>query len=393
MKSAKERILVVDDDKTNRHLLSIILRKAGYNVIEALDGQDALVKLSETSVDLVLLDIMMPHMDGYEACRRMKKNPATKDIPIIFLSAKTDSVDKVMGLESGGADYVTKPFDRGEILARVRSQLRIRSLTKEVLEKQKRLERDLKAAAEIQQCLLPDKNISEDAKLKWSWRFIPCDEIGGDIFNIMPLDDTHYAVYMIDVSGHGVPSALVTFSASQMLQPHTNILVRNNSHKKSGKEIVSPVDVMEQLDHEYPMERFDKYFTLIYMVIDLSEGFLQYSNAGHSPPLLCRADGTVQKLEKGGPMIGLNGMLPFEQEKISLTPGDRIILYTDGVIEYEKADLDFYGEQRLCAAITKSTESNPDELLDVIMEDLMSFGENAPPLDDISLLVIAYRGN
>ena len=140
MEPVVETILVVDDDKTNRNLLSIILKKAGCRVIEAEDGQDAIKKSLDTPVDLVLLDIMMPNMDGYEACRRMKEDSRTRDIPVIFLSAKTETRDKVMGLDSGGADYVTKPFDKGEVLARVRSQLRIRSLTREVIEKQKHLD-------------------------------------------------------------------------------------------------------------------------------------------------------------------------------------------------------------------------------------------------------------
>ena len=216
---------------------------------------------------------------------------------------------------------MTKPFDKGEVLARVRSQLRIRSLTREVIEKQKHLNNDLKVAARIQQSLLPSREVPGKSNLKWAWRFKPCEEIGGDIFNILRLDEDHYAVYMLDVSGHGVPSALITVSVSQMLQPHTNTLMKRIINAGSGYEIVAPVDVLKQLDHEYPMERFDKYFTFIYMLIDMRRGILRYSNAGHPPPLLIRTDGTVKELEKGGPMIGLNGALPFEEGRNSLGSG------------------------------------------------------------------------
>ena len=392
MEPVPEIILVVDDDKTNRTLLSIILKKAGYRVMEAEDGQDALKKTLETPVDLVLLDIMMPNMDGYEACRRMKEDRGTRDVPVIFLSAKTETRDKIMGLESGGADYVTKPFDKGEVLARVRSQLRIRSLTREVIEKEKILDNDLKVAAGIQQSLLPSRKVPENSRLKWAWRFKPCQEIGGDIFNILRLDETHHAVYMLDVSGHGVASALVTVSASQMLQPHTNTLVRHGSGKGSGNEMIGPVDVVKQLDQEYPMERFDKYFTLVYLLIDTEKGLLRYCNAGHPPPILFRANGTAEKLEKGGPMVGLQGALPFEEGETPLKAGDRVILYTDGVVEYEKANLDFYGEERFRAVIAKSAEFPIDAFLDAIMEDLTTFGEGAPPRDDISLLAFEYKG-
>ena len=391
MEPVAETVLVVDDDKTNRSLLSIILGKAGYRVIEAIDGKDALDKAFATPTDLVLLDIMMPRMDGYEVCKILKDDPRTEDIPVIFLSAKSETRDKITGLDSGGADYVTKPFDKGEVLARVRSQLRIRSLTREVIEKQKHLDNDLKVAAGIQQSLLPSREVPGKSSLKWAWRFRPCDEIGGDIFNILRLDENHYAVYMLDVSGHGVPSALVTVSASQMLQPHTNILVRQDS-EGSGKEIIAPVDVVKRLDHEYPMERFDKYFTLVYMLIDTERGLLRYCNAGHPPSLLVRPSGVIEKLEKGGPMIGLNGALPFEEEEIPLDPGDRIVLYTDGVIEYEKTDLEFYGEERFHAVMKRSAGLSIDALSEAIMEDLMTFGEGAPPRDDITLLAFEYRG-
>ncbi len=391
MEPVPEAILVVDDDKTNRKLLSAILRKAGYQVIEAVDGQDAIEKAFDTPLDLVLLDIMMPKMDGYEACKVLKEDPRTQDIPVIFLSAKTETRDKIMGLESGGADYVTKPFDKGEVLARVKSQLRIRSLTKEVIEKQRHLDNDLKVAAGIQRSLLPSE-VPGKSNLEFAWKFQPCESIGGDIFNLFPLDDAHYALYMLDVSGHGVPSALITVSVSQMLQPHTNTLIKRDTNQGSQNEIVAPVDVLRELDREYPIERFDKYFTFIYMLIDIRRGALRYSNAGHPPPLLIRTDGTLEKLEKGGPMIGLGGVLPFEEGELAIRTGDRIILYTDGVLEYEKTLGEFYGEERFQRAVTGEAGLSIDALLDHIMEDMMAFGQQAKPKDDITLLGIEYRG-
>ena len=391
MEPVPEAILVVDDDKTNRKLLSAILRKAGYQVTEAVDGQDAIEKAFDTPLDLVLLDIMMPKMDGYEACKVLKKDPRTQDIPVIFLSAKSETRDKIVGLESGGADYVTKPFDKGEVLARVKSQLRIRSLTREVLEKQRHLDNDLKVAAGIQRSLLPSE-VPGKSNLEFAWKFQPCESIGGDIFNLFPLDDAHYALYMLDVSGHGVPSALITVSVSQMLQPHTNTLIKRDTNQGSQNEIVAPVDVLRELDREYPIERFDKYFTFIYMLIDIRRGALRYSNAGHPPPLLIRTDGTLEKLEKGGPMIGLGGVLPFEEGELTIRTGDRIILYTDGVLEYEKALGEFYGEERFQRAVTGEAGLSIDALLDHIMEDMMAFGQQAKPKDDITLLGIEYRG-
>jgi sigma-B regulation protein RsbU (phosphoserine phosphatase) len=152
------------------------------------------------------------------------------------------------------------------------------------------------------------------------------------------------------------------------------------------------VDVLRELDREYPIERFDKYFTFIYMLIDIRRGALRYSNAGHPPPLLIRTDGTLEKLEKGGPMIGLGGVLFFEEGELGIRTGDRIILYTDGVLEYEKTLGESYGEKRFQRAVTGQSGLSIDALLDHIMEDMMAFGQQAKPKDDITLLGIEYRG-
>lgn len=143
-----------------------------------------------------------------------------------------------------------------EVLSRVRSQLRIRKLTREVMEKQKQLDNDLKVAAGIQESLLPAGQVTKESALRWAWRFKPCDKIGGDIFNIIPVGDSHYAFYMLDVSGHGVPSALVTVSVSQMLQPHSGLMADPQSGGVFGWDLLSPVEVVNRLDQEYPIERF-----------------------------------------------------------------------------------------------------------------------------------------
>jgi len=387
----EETILVVDDDSNNRKLLSVILKKAGYRVVEAVDGQDTLDKVHTVSADLVLLDIMMPRMDGYEACQLLQEDPRTRDIPVIFLSAKTETRDKIKGLEAGGADYVTKPFDRGEVLARVRSQLRIRNLTREVRRKQEYLDADLEAAAGIQKSLLPGR-VPGDGVLEVSWKFQPCDMIGGDIFNFFRLDEWHYGFYILDVSGHGVPSALVAVSASQMLQPHMNTLVKRDPASGIDFEVIPPSEVLQALDREYPMERFDKYFTLVYVLIDTKTSRLTYSNAGHPYPLLFDRDGNVRKLEKGGPIIGLGGILPFEEGEVFLNPGDRLFLYTDGVLEYERVPGDFYGEDRFKEVIENSRKVPLDTVVERVMEDLAAFGEGAKSGDDITLLGIEYRG-
>ncbi|MFA5181177.1 MAG: SpoIIE family protein phosphatase [Syntrophales bacterium] len=389
-----ERILVIDDSDDSRELIGRFLERAGYEVMTAIDGQDGLNKAFTVDPDLILLDIMMPGMDGYEVCETLKKEGRTRDIPVIFLSALGESRDKIRGLEIGGADYITKPFDRGEAMARVRSHLKIRRLTKEVMaanrelvEKQQRLDEDLQAAAGIQQSLLP-KLLPTTAAFEMAWKYIPSEAIGGDIFNVFPLDgdEERLAFYMLDVSGHGVPSALVTVSVSQSLQPLRGRIIKNKDL------FASPREVLTALDQEYPLERFDKYFTMFYGILAAGEGVLTYSGAGHPPPVLLHEEAPYDLLDKGGSIIGLGGNVPFEEEAVSLTVGDRVILYTDGVIECQDARGVFYGEQRFYQLLETLKKKPIAVMMEEIVKDIGLFLSGLQPQDDITLLGIEYRG-
>jgi CheY-like chemotaxis protein len=205
-------ILAIDDSA--EVLLSIgATLEPYYDVRAATSGKEGIALAVDLHPALILLDVMMPDIDGYQTCARIKGNPATNDIPIIFLTTRQDSADKIKGLELGGRDYITKPFNGGELLARIRTQLEISSLTEQLTKanedlrrKQALLEKDLKAAAEIQKSFLPVE-LPENKAIEVAWQFQPCDAVGGDILNIFRLDEDYYGFYVLDVSGHGVPAA------------------------------------------------------------------------------------------------------------------------------------------------------------------------------------------
>ena len=393
-----EKICIVDDNLVNRRLLAGILQKEGYELLEAEDGEAAIELTLRELPDLVLLDIMMPKKDGYQVCEELKGNDRSAHIPIIFLSAKSQVEDKIRGLDLGGADYVTKPFDRGEVLARVRTQLNIARLTneimaanKELLRKQKRLDEDLEAAAGIQQSLLP-QGVPDMKNVAVAWRFMPCESIGGDIFNVVQLDETHWGIYMLDVSGHGVPSALVTVSASQMLQTRRGLLLKKAITPPPYYEIRSPAEVLNLLDQEYPIERFNKYFTISYLILDLKEGLLSYSNAAHPSPILLHMDGTLDLLDEGGTIIGMGGVLPFEEGRKEVRPGDKLILYTDGIVEYQDRQGGFYGEDRFHGVLKRLRERPISEVFDGVIDAIMDYGDHNPPRDDVTLLGFEFKG-
>lgn len=393
-----DKILIADEEIVNRKLLANILKKENCELIEAGDGDEAIELALQELPDLILLDIMMPGKDGYEVCHELKRDSRSADIPIIFFSARGETEDKIKGLELGGVDYVTKPFDKREVLARVKVQLKIRNLTKalkrannDLIRKQKRIDENLEAGAEIQRSLMAI-NPPEAKTIEVVWRFMPCQRIGGDIFNILRLDEDHWAIYMLDVSGHGITSSMVAVSVSQMLQPRVGFLLKKNIEKAPYYEIVPPVEVLNEMDREYPIERFGKFFTMSYCILNVKDGTLRYSNAGHPPPVLLHKDGSLELLNEGGTIIGMGGLLPFEEGRRKLCSGDKLFLYTDGIAEYQNEDGLFYDEDRFFAELKRLKDRLLSNIIDGVIESMMSFGNNTEPQDDISLLAVEFRG-
>ena len=394
-----EKILVVDDQIVNRRLLIDILKKKGYELIEAEDGEEAIELTLREQPDLVLLDIVMPKKDGYEVCFELQQDSRSADIPVIFVSSKSGVSDKIKGIELGGVDYVTKPFDGGEVLARVNTQLKIRNLTKrlkqannELLEKQRLIDEDLKAGAEIQRSLL-SLSPPEVEDIDVVWRFMPCQKVGGDVFNVFQLDEDHWAIYMLDVSGHGIPSAMVAVSVSQMLQPREGFFLKRSIKTPPYYEIVSPSRVLDVMDQKYHIESLNKFFTISYLILNVKKGTIRYSSAGHPPPVLFHRDGSMELLKEGGTIIGMGGMLPFEEGEKKLSFGDRLFIYTDGIVEYQNEKGEFYGEDRFFEELQRQKEKLISNTVDGVITSLMRFGNNTEPQDDISLLALEFRGN
>lgn len=277
------------------------------------------------------------------------------------------------------------------VLKYASAQKELVRLNKSLIEKQKRLDDDLKAAAGIQETLLPNRSLELD-NLKAAWKFLPCQIIGGDIFNVFPLDNDHLALYMVDVSGHGVPSALVTVSVSQVLQPDSRLLRKAIKATPSIYEIMPPRSVLKALDEQYPLERFDMFFTIVYAVLDIREGYLCYAKAGHPSPVLLHSGGDLEVLDKNGPIIGMGSPAPFVEERRELEKGDKVIFYTDGVTEYEDHRGNFFGTERFYAVLNEFGDQPIETILDEVIRSMLEFGGHAEPQDDVSLLGIEFSG-
>ena len=270
------------------------------------------------------------------------------------------------------------------------AEKQLRSLNNELIEKDQRIDIDLKAAAEIQKSLLPQTTFLAD-NLEIAWKFEPCEHMGGDIFNIFQIDSEHLGIYMLDVSGHGVPAAMVTVSVSQFLQQNTVQMLKNFS-------FMSPTQVLNALDKEFPFERFNNFFTITYFIINTKNGDMIYSNAGHPFPILLRKNETLELLKKGGPTIGMRDFdvlddrkIRFEEGQLKIKPEDKLFIYTDGIVEYQNDNEELYGDDRFYNSLKVLKNESVHNIIDQCIKSLMEFGNNTSPQDDISLLALELK--
>jgi sigma-B regulation protein RsbU (phosphoserine phosphatase) len=270
-----------------------------------------------------------------------------------------------------------------------RTQKALKAAHELLLEKQRQLRQDLEAAAEIQTRFLP-KDVPMMKGIRLATKFQPCTLIAGDMYNVILLDDDHLGIYILDVSGHGAPAAMLAVSVCQMLQPYSGVLMNSDPRHAFPGAIASPRQVLQALDREFPIERFDKYFTIFYAVLDCANGVLTYSNAGHPEPILLHPDGDIDSMDKGGTIIGMGGILPYEEEQKALQRGDKIILYSDGVTELENPKGELFGVERLRSLVRDHRDRPIADLLDAIHLSLVEFGGPHGPQDDLTLLGIEF---
>lgn len=284
-------------------------------------------------------------------------------------------------------------LDLTEILEKIREQ-------QDQLQKQKeqiqaaltKIEHDLEAAREAQMNLLPDELIGVD-EVEFRARFIPSQYVSGDIYNVFRLDEHHMGAYHIDISGHGVPAALFSVSLSQML--NTNISSRNLLKIPASEppyyKINAPDAVFSMLDEEHSFEQYDIFFTMVYMVINLKTRVVRYSRAGHNPPVILRSSGEVLIPEEGGLPIGWG--LPREDNvcELTLEPGDRIYLYSDGITEAFNKDEDIFGQERLVSLLRENRAVPLEKGLDMLLDELRKYTGNQQFEDDISIIGLSWK--
>ena len=349
------RILIVEDNRESREILEARLVANGYDVITAPDGEAGLSLAKEKKPDLILLDILMPKMDGLEVCRRIKGDSTLPFMPIILVTAKADSKDVIAGLKAGGDEYLAKPVNHGALLARVQSMLRIKELHDTVIEQSNQLKEQLRTATRIQSLFWPKiPKLTHNSHI-WAVS-VPAGYVGGDLYDVIPLKDDSVLTYVADVSGKGVPAALIMAALSTRIRTEAYL-------QDDLGQLLSAVN-----DSMYELTFDEGYFASIILVrFWPASGKVQMARAGHPNPLWI-AGGTIQNLPAlKGISLGVTTEAEFETKELLLSPGDALFLFSDGISEAESDNHELFGLDRLSNYI-QNREGPPwgQGLLDVI---------------------------
>lgn len=389
-------ILVVDDTPANLQVLTGMLKDRGYKVRPVPSGKLALLAAGREPPDLILLDINMPEMNGYEVCKLLKNDERLSRIPVIFISALTEQIDKVKAFATGGVDYLTKPFQMEELHARVETHLKLRRLQAELeatnaqlAAVNQRMSRDLKAAAKIQATFLP-QDLSGISGASFAWFYRPCDELAGDGLSVLSFGDGKVGLYLLDVSGHGVASALLSVTMSRLLSapPEPSSILAGSRDVQNRFQPKPPPEVAEHLNRLFPFDAAtEQLTTMVYGILDVADGVFRYVSAGHPNPVHLPVDAEPKLLESDGFPLGLSDT-PYDERIVQLAPGDRLYLYSDGVPEAMNIDGEEFGVGRLLEAITAGRSETLHESVARIETDVANWHGKEKPQDDISVLAV-----
>lgn len=385
MAEAKKKftVLAVDDTPENLDVVKGILTPE-YVVKVAINGPIALKIAEKQPPDLVLLDIMMPGMNGYEVCRRLKSNPETRDVPVIFLTAMDQTSDEASGFELGAADYITKPVNPPILEARVRTHLALKESMDElqkayrIIKIQKdRMEEELNIGRDIQMSMLPlefpafpDRNeLSVHALLK------PAREVGGDFYDFFFVSDDEICLVVGDVSGKGVPAALFMAVTKTMI-------------KARAMDDRSPASIITRVNDEISADNPSCMFVTLFIAIcNISTGEFRFTNAGHNPPYINRVSGVPELLDqRHGPIIGAVEAMAYQESNIKLLPGETAFIFTDGVTEAMNAGAQLYSESRLENVLGATKSRTVEDLANETLASVEQFVDGAEQSDDITIM-------
>jgi len=379
MPTEQKTILVVDDTPLNISVITSALKDT-YRTKVATNGPKALaIAAADEKPDLILLDVMMPEMDGYEVCIRLKADPTTREIPVIFLTAQTEAEDETRGFQVGAVDYVHKPFSPAVMRARVHTHLVLRETREKLAQQLLAIQKELETARLIQQSILPE-TIPQIDGLDIAARYVPMTSVAGDFYDFIPVDNKRVGVLVADVSGHGMPAALIASMLKIALAAQ-------------AEYADDPARVLQGLNQALCGKFQFHYVTAAYAFLDMEKRTLKYAGAGH-PPLLMWGNSSqgVRDVEENGLFLGKFDFAAYSSVELPLVPGDWGLLYTDGISETNSPEGVEFGTERFRQFLTAEKNISADQLADGLLNELSRYSARAEgeDLDDDMTMVIVH---
>lgn len=403
--TAIKRILVVDDSRAQRRVLATMLKRWGFSVLEAGSGGEALEILENQGADLILSDWMMPGMSGVEFCQTFRQLDRDQYGYFILLTSKSEKEEVAHGLEVGADDFLTKPVSFNELRARITAAERILRMERELVEKNalvsrtleemsalyETLDRDLIEAKKLQQSLVRERFRSFD-EAQISLLLRPSGHVGGDLVGMFPINDKEVGIFAIDVSGHGITSALMTARLAGYLSgasPKQNVALQKCN--KGGYEARPPAESTEHLNRLCMKEMdTEHYFTLVLAYLNLETGEVVFTQAGHPHPVIQRANGAIEHVGNGGMPVGLVENVTYEECRVNLKRGDRLMILSDGITECPNGEEDMLEESGLEVILQRNRFVKGPAMLEAMVWDLQEYaGEKEFP-DDVSVAMIEF---
>lgn len=364
--AALGNILVVDDEPLNIMVLKGVLQHAGYEVISATDGEKGLAAARASRPEMILLDVMMPGESGFETCAKLKKDPATSHIPVIFVTCLGELSNRLAGLDLGAVDYITKPFIADEVVARVRSHMNFKRQQGAIIEAQAHRLGQVHAA---QLALLENPENLPEAR--FAVQFLTVLEAGGDFYDVACFGPEATFYFVADVSGHDLAASFITSSIKALFRQH--------AQRES-----SPAAVLAAMNRILcAITGPELYLTAICLKLDRLSGSHVLSSAGHPAALAC-IGGLVDFLDLSGPPLGMFEDAEYDQRVGEARPGDRFYLYTDGLSE--NAGLYATGAAFRSHLKASAAHNAVMSLHNAVLNMVRDMTGDEPPLDDVVLL-------
>jgi serine phosphatase RsbU (regulator of sigma subunit) len=376
IEGAGASILIADDDPLTRRLIQTVLSASGYTIACCASGAETIQRAIELGPDLLLLDVGLPDIDGYEVCRRLRAHPDLAELPIIMVTALHDRRSRIQGIESGADDFISKPFDHVELAARVRTITRLNRYRH--VREANRLRQEVEMAAAIQQQLLP-RAMPDVPALEVLGVTRPARDVGGDYYDFILQDDRLYFL-VADVSGHGLAAALFASTARSTVRAllATRPTLMQLARALNGRMSEDAGDS-------------GMFLTLVLGVCHLATGALQLVNCGHPPPMLIRRDGARETVDEAAQPIGLLDTLDVEPTTLKLGSGDLLALYTDGYVEAASRSGELFGVARLGDLLEAHRDDPLDRIGPVVLDAVLEFSDRAALADDLTLVLLRGR--